>query len=427
MDARHLVDLTAQDWQRLKNIVVTLAPFSIVLAVITFIYNVMQARQKARAEEARTIRELFNRLGTKAYLLNWSQVGNPEIASAVLELRELIEERLGKTPTQNDVNTLVADRLLFESLIQKGWRKAGITSHFQTEALDFGQLLAELGNRLAVLRVALEAVNTQLRMLFVSDVLALHATRDFRKFAHFQKSRHGAPPSPITSLHRFIAASTGAQEKTEFSEACILLENFSALLSTTPDRRVLQLPSPAPNRNRLSEALHRWRLRRRDKVLLSRTSRVFHEKFASEADFLDEAFRFHIEHARILDPSDLRLESSVSTLKHRITGLTGEAAVREALDKFMRARHDRQDKDAVALNDLFHLKFVGINDPQVDLAIGNMVGIGGTIHVEAALERGASSHVSLEQLLSDYSQQISNQTDGWQDLIRGSAIDLARP
>ena len=110
---------------QLLSIINKFAPLSVVIAALGFLNTLKQNSAKRNQDEAKSAREVLNKAGTKAYILNWSLIGNMEISSGVLQLREMIETRLGKTPTVQEFEALLADQSLIESMIEKAWRDSG--------------------------------------------------------------------------------------------------------------------------------------------------------------------------------------------------------------------------------------------------------------------------------------------------------------
>jgi hypothetical protein len=60
-------------------IISKLAPLSIVIAALALLHNFRQAWLKRDRDDATAVREVLNKLGAKAYLLNWSLIGDPPI------------------------------------------------------------------------------------------------------------------------------------------------------------------------------------------------------------------------------------------------------------------------------------------------------------------------------------------------------------
>src|SRR6202023_166980 len=123
------MDLTAI-FTQLLLVVSKLAPLSVVIAALALLHNFWQAIIKRKRDDAIALRETIGRLGVRAYILNWSLIGNSTIAAGILEVREQIETRVGKAPSAEEIVSFVSEKLLFESVIEKAWRDAKISDKF---------------------------------------------------------------------------------------------------------------------------------------------------------------------------------------------------------------------------------------------------------------------------------------------------------
>src|SRR5271156_658406 len=116
------------------------------------------------------------------YLLNWSLIGHLEFSATVLRVRELIEERVGKSPSASALVTLFSDKPLMASIVEKAWRDSGVGEKFRQHVFEFGQVQAEMGNRIPLVQEAFEAISARLRVSFMTDVFLVNAIRTSDKY-----------------------------------------------------------------------------------------------------------------------------------------------------------------------------------------------------------------------------------------------------
>src|SRR6202011_3722959 len=142
------------------------------------INTIRQARAKQKEDKVQAIRQTLIKAGTAAYVLNWSLLGDPEFAAGVLEIRDLIEGRLGKQPPITEIQKLFNDQVLVEGVIEKAWRDSGASAKYRVDALEFSRFQAEIGNRIPIVQDAFEHISSQLRMLLISEIFLIQSVRN---------------------------------------------------------------------------------------------------------------------------------------------------------------------------------------------------------------------------------------------------------
>lgn len=405
----------------LLSIINRFAPLSVVIAALAFLNTLKQNGAKRNQDEAKAAREVLNKAGTKAYLLNWSLVGNMEIIAGVLQLREMIEARIGKTPTPQEFEALLADQPLIESLVEKAWRDSGIVAQFRQEALEFGQISADLGDRIPLIQEALEVITTRLRILFKIDTFVLYSLRNDPAYRGIPHSATARRPDPITNLQRLFLRAANVPAKDAFSEACTLLQQFSTITATAADKRILKLIRPRWHPlAHLNDFVQRKQQDRLDRRFHQQFARQVKERLPSEATLLCEAADEVLRRANRTRLTQQRLENSSRRITHIFRGLSDSEDLRDASTKFLSAHSTGELLVMASLKDLLRLKYLGIHDPDIDFHLAVTTG---TLELlKSADSRGAKHGASPSDVLARHQAALSSDRDGWSALATAARL-----
>lgn len=406
---------------QLLSIINKFAPLSVVIAALGFLNTLKQNSAKRNQDEAKSTREVLNKAGTKAYILNWSLIGNMEISSGVLQLREMIETRLGKTPTVQEFEALLADQPLIESMIEKAWRDSGAIAQFRQEALEFGQIRADLGDKIPLIQEALEIVATRLRLLFKIDTFVLYSFRKDPAYRSIARSATAKRPDPMTNLQRLFLRSVGLPKEGAFSEACSLLEQFSTITATAADKRILKLLKHRLHPlARIKDLLQQKQQDRLDQRFRQQFARQLNARLPAEAPLLCEAADEVLHRATRIRRTQQRLENSSNRIAHLFSGLSQSEDLADASKKFL-AAHSADELRAMALlKGMLRLKYAGIPDPEIDLHLATGTGI--LELLKSADARGANHDTIPLDVLARHENTLSEDQDGWPALAAAARL-----
>jgi hypothetical protein len=398
-----------------------LAPLSIIIAALSFLNTLRQRSAKRDEDEAKAAREVLNKAGTKAYLLNWSLIGKMEISAGVLQIRELIEARVGKTPAAADLAALLGEQNLMEAIVEKGWRDSGAIAKFRQEALEFGQIGAEVGERIPLVQEALEVISARLRTLFLLDTFVVVDMRDKHRYRGVTQPGAAGPAEMMANLHRQLLRAASVPDKGSFSEACTLLERLSGVTATAPDASILRmLRSRYLFAGKFKSALEQRRRERANRRIREELGRRFREKFPSEAPLLDQATDALLRNFAETNLTQQRLEHSAERIVHIFGGAGGGEKLTEAVQKFLVNHTADETRNMGWLKSLLRLKYAGVTDPDVDMHLGTGAGV--LKLLQMALDRGGDQHISVEIVLDRHKGILSDERDGWSALLADAQL-----
>ena len=379
----------------------TLAPLSVVIAAIGFLHNVRQTRIKREHDEAASVREVLNSLGTRAYLLNWSMIGSPPplVAAGVLHIREAIEARIGMKPSDAEVASFIADKVLSESIVEKAWRDSKVLERFQNEALEFGKLRADLGNRVPIIQAALSEIDTRLRLLFLLNTFVIFSMRNDAGFKTLGKSPGTGSQEPAVSLlHRLLLRASHIPKETAFSEACSFLEKFCAATTTVSDERILLLI----RHRRWLQGLRDWWSKRQSRKTGNAQQRALLKRLRENAAghfhllrrVAEEIFKTRDQERAATDAR----KRSATRLLYAVRGNGDRAALEKATQEFLVKMEAASSEHLATQLQLLELRAQGVDDPDIDLLLASSFDLPDLI--QAALERGANANVSVDAVLA---------------------------
>jgi hypothetical protein len=382
-----------------------LAPLSIVVAALSFLYTLRQGRAKRDEDKARNLREILNKAGIMGYLLNWSSIGNFEFSAAVLRVRELIEERVGKAPSASALVTLFGDQLLMDSIVEKAWRDSGVGEKFRQHAFEFGQLQAAMGNRIPLVQEAFEAISAGLRVSFMTDVFIVNSIRTSDKYRRIPP-RVSGDQEAIAYIHRQLLSAAQVPKMEAFSKACTVLQRFAEITAVATDKSLLKITASPTLVFRVEEYFHANKQDRLDRPFRQQATQTLAEKFPAEASLLTQAVDGFLRQRRNMRANERRLQTSYEQIAHVFRGLKGSTELNESCREFIAERAASASTDLAPLEKLISLKCMGVNDPQIDFSLG--LGSDVLDLLKSALSRGADQKVGLQETLDRYGNKLTS-------------------
>jgi len=339
------------------------------------------------------------------YLLNWSLIGHLEFSATVLRVRELIEERVGKSPSASALVTLFSDKPLMASIVEKAWRDSGVGEKFRQHVFEFGQVQAEMGNRIPLVQEAFEAISARLRVSFMTDVFLVNAIRTSDKYRSIPPQVSGDEEA-ITYIHRQLLSVTQAPEKEAFSKGCTLLERLAEITAIATDESLLTITSSPTLVFRIEEYFNTRKQDRADKQFRLRATRKLVEKFPpDEVSLLTQAVDGFLRQRRSKRTTERRLQTSFRQIAHVFRGFEASSKLNEACEEFI-AERAASSTDLAPLEKLIDLKCMGVDDPQIDFALG--LGADVLDLLKSALSRGADQNLGLQQTLDGYEKKLTS-------------------
>jgi hypothetical protein len=400
------MDLSALSAQVL-SVVTKLAPLSVIIAALALLHNVRQARAKRDRDEAIAVRQILNKLGVKAYLLSWSLVGSAPIAAGALQMRESIEARIGRHPSAADLASFTADQLLFEAVVEKAWRDSKVIERFQSEALEFGTLRADLGNRVPLIQAALRVVDTRLRLLFLLNTFVVFSIRNDQSYKGLAQARQsGQVTDAMAQMHRLLLRAANVPETSAFSEACKLLEEFSQVAASADDHTILRLV----RRNRSSvQRLQDWLGEqsgsRRESDEQQELLQKLRDRAPGEFALLKQAVEESMRRIRSERRGVAAIERSRTRMLQAFKGHPGASSLEQAARAFLASQAEHEASDLTSLSSLLRLRSLGVQDPDIDFFLGSITGV--TELAKSALDRGADIKASLPVVLARHQALLS--------------------
>lgn len=375
---------------KLTPLSIVVAAFSLIVAALSFLNTLRQAKIKRQQERAQRFREMLSTAGIAAYTLAWSLVGNLDISTALLQLLEAIETRLGKSPSMGAIEELLEERLLISSMIGKAWRDSGIVAKFRQDTIEFGRIHVAIGNQIPLAQEALEVINAKLRTLLISDILLMRAMRN-------EKNWPTGISKPVNYLFERLSAAATVPEEEIFSEGCQLLSGFAGVIALADDMRVLKLLEPPSALFRTKEYV-RIKYRERKARLFRReiAAKLAHHR-PEECLLLCEAVDSTLRLIKNARKSQQRLQLSADRVADLFGGLEGSDALEMTAKNFLDYRIVDGSKKAHALVQLLRLECLGVVDPEVDFRLAVEADV--LSLVKSAGTRGAQGQVTIPKLL----------------------------
>lgn len=385
-----------------------LAPLSVVIAAIALLHNFHQTRAQKRSTQATSLRKTLGILGAKTYLLNWSLIGNSDTNKALLQIRELIELRIGTLPSSDDLSTLISDKKLFEGIIDKGFIDSGFTEKFQSEAVEFGKIKADIGNKIPILDVALEEVNTKLRMLFLLNTVVVFSARNKETINSLFKSDSSEESTiPLmTTLHQFLSDAAHISDKGSFSEACKFIQELSYAISNIDDNVLLSL-SKKPSMHVIAW-VWLWDIWKKvqEKKKINEIAKALKQNPSEEYRLLHRAFEDILQNKCKLRQRIKIMTLRANKLLEAVNGYLGIKELEKATNKFLSKYSEKKFIDIKTSLDLIKLRAIGVNDPDIDIFLATTTGI--IELIQSAVDRGGNVNSSLGEILKKYREQLSN-------------------
>jgi hypothetical protein len=388
-----------------------LAPLSIVVAALTFINTIRQARAKQKEDKVQAIRQTLIKAGTAAYVLNWSLLGDPEFAAGVLEIRDLIENRLGKQPPITEIQKLFSDQVLVEGIIEKAWRDSGATAKYRVDALEFSRFQAEIGNRIPIVQDAFEHVSSQLRMLLLSEIFLIQSVRNDEAYRTIAAMVQDKSADPLSHIQRKFLSELKRKDTTPFTEACRLIEAIANVAAIAPNRKILALLDQPFWLTSINERWRAAKLRKTSQTLETNVLQKLRQNFPAESDLLvPAATKILREHQAIVE-MEHRFQTSLENVTRHFGGLPGSTKLESACKAFLTAQLEaRRRQDNIMLS-FVRLKCLAVDDPNIDIFLG--VNAESTELLEKALSKGANPNVGDKQVLARYKETLSKNDDTW--------------
>jgi hypothetical protein len=388
-----------------------LAPLSIVVAALTFINTIRQARAKQKEDKAQAIRQTLIKAGTAAYVLNWSLLGDPEFAAGVLQIRDLIEDRLGKQPPVAEIQKLFNDKVLVEGIIEKAWRDSGAVSKYRTDALEFSRFQAEIGNRIPIVQDAFEQISSQLRMLLISDIFIIQSVRNDEAYQKIEEMVQGKITDPLSQIQRKLLSELKRKDGNTFSEACRLVEAIANVAAVAPNRKILALLDQPFWLVSIQERWRATKLRKTSRTLQADVSEKLRLNFPAENDLLvPVATKILSEHESIVE-MEHRFQTSLESLTRHFGGLPGSTKLEDACKAFLTVQLEARKRKNTIMLSFVRLKCLAIEDPDIDIFLG--VSAESTKLLENALSRGANPNVRDKEVLARHKETLSRSDDTW--------------
>ena len=377
----------AQLARRAIDFINTLAPLSVVVAALGILNTIRLARIKRQQDDAQSLRETLNATGTAAYTLNWSLIGNMDVAVPVLQLRDAIEARLVKPITVLTLSNLLNDPPLIESLVGKAWRDSGMSDRFRQQALDFSRLSADIGQKIPLAQEALQRINARLRHLLEVDVTLIDA---LRKDPAFKNIPATASPDPLAYLHQLLLDRASGPDDKVFSKACTFLRELANASTDLNDKRSLKLYSPRIHPILLRDGIREWSAERHDRRIRDQMAKQFLEKFPNEGPLLVQALDIIVRNTGAIRRKEHRLRLSAAHILRVVRASSSDNPdLVNASQELVDAATADDSKRLQMEHAFLWLKAQGIPDPEVDLYLA--VGSGVIKLLHSAFSRGASA------------------------------------
>jgi hypothetical protein len=385
-----------------------LAPLSVIIAALALLHNFRQAAVKRDRDEASAIREILSKLGVKAYVLNWSLVGSSPIAAAVQQIREAIETRIGKKPSGEDLASFISDQLLFEGVVEKAWRDSKVIERFQSEALEFGKLRSDLGDRVPVMQAALQEIDTRLRMLFLLNTFVVFSMRNddrYKTLGRAGESRQSGAGDAMAELQRLLFSASSVPDRGAFSEACKFIEEFSRAATSATDDAILDLTR---HRRSYLRRFRDWQAvkksRHRDDNerygLLQKLKDKAPDEFPLMTLVVDNVMQKRHDArvgARLLEQSSMR---TLQVLK----GNPRAGDLNSSIENFLTKHGRHESAELKSLSALLRIRSLGVDDPDVDVLLASPTGV--TELLKSAVSRGGRVGVTLQEVLARHQQRL---------------------
>jgi hypothetical protein len=392
-------------------LIAKLAPLSVLVAALTFINTIRQARAKQAEEKAQAIRQSLAKAGTAAYVLSWSLLGDREISAWILQIRESIEERLGKEPSVTEIQKLFTDRVLIESIVEKAWRDSGAVTGYRNEALDFSRIQVDIGNKIPVVQDALESISARLRMLLLSDAFIVNSIRNDRGYQNIPAELLLEQFSPMSYIQHKLLVEIKRADLEGFSEACKLVEAIAKITAIADTRKILLLLRPPSLLQRLKQRLRRNQAQRASRMFQNSVTQKLKINFPDHSTLLAQAATQILGERETIVATAEEYANFLDSITRIFRGMSGSTEFHTACGKFLAV----QLKERMHKNDLMvsfvRLKCLGIEDPDVDTVLAVN---GGSIDLlKAALARGADPHVGDKQVLARYELTLKEAKDAW--------------
>ena len=380
-----------------------LAPLSILIAALTYLNNLRQARIRREIDEVTALREVFSRLGVKSYLLSWSLIGDSLIAAAVFQIRESIEARLGKSPSAEDIRLLISDQLLFEAIVGKAIRDSKVAEKFQTEALEFGKFKADLRNRVPLVDTALQAIETKLRMLFSLDSFLIFSIRNDPDYKLLKDST--IEKGVMSELHHLLLRASLPKGNGEFTEASKFLQKVSDCVAEADDVTILRLTRYRQSFiRRCKDWLSDQRRRFRDEKKYSKLIQQLKDNAPNEFPLLRLTAEKAIQQRHNKRNAANHLEQSGIYILQVFKNRSNYSSLKEATEIFLKSLFSESLEESETVFTLLYIRAKGVEDPDIDIFLAAITG--NLQLLESACNRGGNVNISLSEVFAKHQHLI---------------------
>jgi hypothetical protein len=378
------------------DLIVQLAPFSIIIAALGLLNNYRQAGRRRKDEKIQRTRELLSQLGKSAYVMIWTSFGDAEVEVAVLRIRDELQKRLGVEPTKEAIRDLISDQRLREAIVHEAFRESGFTARMQDEVTDFARLRATIAFSNELVQAAMDAVAAWLRVRLMVAVYVVMALRDekhpLRRADELPKEK-----TPLAYAHQVLRGDAELPRDESLSKACKFIEELGNVALHASDAAVLRLYTK-PN---VIRKLMDWRKRARQARLLSGESSRLRVRilkgFPADASALAAVIDFVFAQRGSLEAARSQLAEGRERLAKIFGDKKGVEQLLAAADEFRQDRIQEQEKRQEQLETLLAFKQQGIDDPDVDMFLA--VSSGEASLLKAALARGANPGLGILSLI----------------------------
>lgn len=236
--------------EQIKLITSIIGTLSVILAVLTFAYNIRSKETENKRSQAKSIKEHLGDLNSYIYLLEWTTITKSHISIIVSNVIEKIRAHLKDPNDKNEVEMILSNSLRMQFFIESAWHESSEIKKIEAYMTNFSKSETFLNYYFPFLYKPLNDYGGQLRIIYLSDVTAAINFRNTSKIISEFNKLLKANPAPLDALEIILYRHLHYEKRDSISLNREIFDEFYKFCNVLDHNSILALSEFARKNNR---------------------------------------------------------------------------------------------------------------------------------------------------------------------------------
>lgn len=236
--------------EQIKLITSIIGTLSVIIAVLTFAYNIRSKETENKRSQAKLIKEHLGDLNSNIYLLEWTTITKSHISIILSKVIEKIRAHLKDPTDKNEIEKILSNSLKMQFLIESAWHESSEIKKIETYMTNFSKSEIFLNYYFPFLYKLLNDYGGQLRIIYLSDVTAGINFRDTSKIISEFHELLKANPNPLDALEMILYRHLHYEKRDSISLNREIFSEFYQFCNVLDHNSILELSEFARKNNR---------------------------------------------------------------------------------------------------------------------------------------------------------------------------------